>query len=110
MDFGVKRLGATKGVPYLNSTINRREAGVQVAWGESVAVASDALWLETLCQQPYVSARLPLTYLLNHDRNIINTARGKYRYGLDDIRDTVGRAAFGQSLSRMRALAGALWS
>ena len=108
----VERHGRERGLPFLNTIIARRELAQAVKFNETITRGSDIAWLDQLCQnQDIATARLPVSFLLCHDKNIGNKRTiHSYKYPLTDIRDAVGRKAWGKTTSNMTALARRIWS
>jgi glycosyltransferase involved in cell wall biosynthesis len=108
----VERHGRERGLPFLNTIIARRELAQAVQFNEAQTRGSDIAWLDQLCQNRDVAtARLPVSFILCHDKNIGNTRDAhNYKYSINDISNVVGRKAWGKTTSNMTALARRIWS
>lgn len=92
--------------PLFNALLLRMDVARSLRFDEEQARGSDVAWLKGLRSSYSVAlTETPLAFLLCHRLNVGNlAAKHHFNRSLDDIRRSVGRAAWGQTSRQLAAL------
>ena len=91
--------------PLFNSLLVRSDVATAVPFDTGVAQGSDIEWTKRVLAAGSAVYRPPLTFLLCHNANIGNRrTRRQFNRPLDDIRQMIGREAWGRTGMELTAL------